>query len=102
MPKTMLITGGAGFIGSHLADNLLRNGYAVRVYDNLSEQVHGSGASRPAYLSRDVDLINGDVRDGTKLRDAIRGVDGVFHFAAAVGVGQSMYEVAQYTEINCL
>jgi dTDP-L-rhamnose 4-epimerase len=102
MPKTMLITGGAGFIGSHLADNLLQHGYAVRVYDNLSEQVHGSGASRPTYLSRDVDLIQGDVRDGMKLRDAIRGADGVFHFAAAVGVGQSMYEVAQYTETNCL
>jgi dTDP-L-rhamnose 4-epimerase len=102
MPQTVLITGGAGFIGSHLADNLLRHGYAVRVYDNLSAQVHGNNAARPVYLNRHVDFIQGDVRDAMSLRHAIRGVDGVFHFAAAVGVGQSMYEVAQYTEINSL
>jgi dTDP-L-rhamnose 4-epimerase len=98
----ILITGGAGFIGSHLADELLHRGHTVRALDNLSPQVHGGGATRPAYLHQDVELIRGDVRDATTLRRALAGVDAVFHFAAAVGVGQSMYEIAHYTSTNNL
>jgi len=84
---TVLITGGAGFVGSHLADELLEHGYRVRVLDNLDEQVHGTSISRPAYLGDDVELVRGDVRDSAAVTRALRGVDAVFHFAAAVGVG---------------
>jgi len=97
---TVLITGGAGFVGSHLADELLEHGYRVRVLDNLDEQVHGTSISRPAYLGDDVELVRGDVRDSAAVTRALRGVDAVFHFAAAVGVGQSMYEIERYTDVN--
>jgi dTDP-L-rhamnose 4-epimerase len=99
--KSILITGGAGFIGSHLADELLANGYEVRALDNLSEQVHGTGSTRPEYLDDRVELVVGDVRDPEAVREALDGVDAVFHFAAAVGVGQSMYEIAEYVDVNC-
>jgi dTDP-L-rhamnose 4-epimerase len=102
MSKTILITGGAGFIGSHLADELLRQGYRVRALDSLSPQVHGQERQRPAYLDPEVELIEGDVRDPAAVAKALSGVDGVFHYAAAVGVGQSMYEIAEYTSINNL
>jgi dTDP-L-rhamnose 4-epimerase len=102
LKKRVLVTGGAGFIGSHLADELLSAGYSVRALDNLSPQVHGDGGRRPAYLEPDVDLMVGDVRNPEAVRRALTGIDAVFHFAAAVGVGQSMYEVAQYTEVNNL
>ena len=102
MPKHILITGGAGFIGSHLADELLEQGHRVRALDNLSEQVHGGERKRPAYLSEDVELQVGDVRDREAVRRALKGIDAVYHFAAAVGVGQSMYEIALYTSINNL
>jgi dTDP-L-rhamnose 4-epimerase len=97
-----LITGGAGFIGSHLADELLVHGYRVRALDCLSEQVHGPGTPRPGYLSPEVELVEGDVRDAAAVRKALDGVDAVFHFAACVGVGQSMYEIARYTGVNNL
>jgi dTDP-L-rhamnose 4-epimerase len=96
----ILITGGAGFIGSHLADELLLRGHRVRALDNLSEQVHGSNASRPSYLDPDVELIVGDVRDADAVRRALEGIDAVYHLAAAVGVGQSMYEIDHYTDVN--
>src|SRR3712207_3648295 len=98
----ILITGGAGFIGSHLADELLRHRHPERALDVLSEQVHGAERSRPAYLSPDVELLRGDVRDPLAVRRALEGVDAVYHFAAAVGVGQSMYEVEHYTSTNNL
>ena len=98
--RLILITGGAGFLGSHLADDLLALGYRVRALDNLSEQVHGDSASRPGYLHEDVELVRGDVRDPSAVRRALQGVDAVFHFAAAVGVGQSMYEIERYTDVN--
>jgi dTDP-L-rhamnose 4-epimerase len=98
----ILITGGAGFIGSHLADALLGRGHHVRALDNLSPQVHGADADRPAYLDPDVELLRGDVRDLDTVRHALRHIDAVFHFAAAVGVGQSMYEIDHYTSVNNL
>jgi dTDP-L-rhamnose 4-epimerase len=100
MRKKVLITGGAGFVGSHLADELIECGYVVRALDNLSPQVHGPDAERPSYLSPEVEFIRGDLRDPRAVTSAIKGIDGVFHFAAAVGVGQSMYEIAHYTSIN--
>lgn len=100
MARKVLITGGAGFVGSHLADHLLEHGYEVRALDNLTPQVHGEGRRRPGYLTREVELIVGDVRDREAVRRALHGVDAVFHLAAMVGVGQSMYEVEQYTSVN--
>ena len=98
----ILITGGAGFIGSHLADRLLAEGHRVRALDLLTEQVHGSGGTRPNYLRQDIELIRGDIRDRNTVDHALGGVDAVFHLAAAVGVGQSMYEVEEYTSTNNL
>jgi dTDP-L-rhamnose 4-epimerase len=100
--RQVLITGGAGFIGSHLADELLRHGYRVRVLDCLADQVHGPERRRPAYLDPQVELVVGDVCDRESVTRALDGVDAVFHFAAAVGVGQSMYELAHYTRVNNL
>ena len=100
MGKQVLITGGAGFIGSHLADQLLAAGHEVRAYDNLTPQVHGAGERRPAYLADDVELVVGDIRDERLLRRALHGIDVVFHLAASVGVGQSMYEVSRYADVN--
>jgi dTDP-L-rhamnose 4-epimerase len=102
MNQRILITGGAGFIGSHLADELLGRGYRVRVLDALLPQVHGESARRPNDLSGDVEFIHGDVRDAQTVKKALAGVDAVFLFAAAVGVGQSMYEIAHYTSVNDL
>ena len=98
MSCRVLITGGAGFVGSHLADHLLEQGHRVRVYDCLDPQVHAAG--RPAHVSREVELIAADLRDRDMLRRAVDGVDAIFHLAAAVGVGQSMYEIAHYMEAN--
>lgn len=100
MKKRILITGGAGFIGSHLADELLRHGHSIRVLDNLSPQVHGPERSRPSYLSKEIELQIGDVRSESDVRRALEGIDAVYHFAAMVGVGQSMYEIAAYTSVN--
>jgi dTDP-L-rhamnose 4-epimerase len=97
-----LITGGAGFIGSHLADELLVRGYKIRVLDNLCEQVHGPDAVRPTYLNGDIELMIGDVRDRDAVTTAVQGVDAVFHFAAMVGIGQSMYEIGKYTGVNTM
>jgi dTDP-L-rhamnose 4-epimerase len=96
----VLITGGAGFIGSHLADALLARGHRVRALDNLDPQVHGAERRRPDYLDPDVELMEGDVRDAAAVDRALEGIDSVFHLAACVGVGQSMYEVARYTAVN--
>ncbi len=102
MRERVLITGGAGFIGSHLADLLLATGREVVVYDDLSEQVHGPGAGRPGYLAAGVELVSGDVRDAQRLAPLVRRADVVVHFAAAVGVGQSMYEIRRYTDVNAM
>lgn len=100
--KRVLITGGAGFIGSHAADELLSHGWRVRALDNLHPQVHGADAGRPDYLADDVELLVGDVRDAAAVRRALDGVDAVVHLAAAVGVGQSMYQIADYVSANAL
>ncbi|HYH19146.1 MAG TPA: NAD-dependent epimerase/dehydratase family protein [Azospirillum sp.] len=100
MNQRVLITGGAGFIGSHLADELLALGYRVRVLDSLDEQVHGEAGRRPDYLAPEVDLQIGDVRDADAVKTALQGVDAVVHLAARVGVGQSMYQVGEYVGVN--
>jgi len=97
-PKHVLITGGAGFIGSHLADELLRHGHRVRVLDALLPQVHPAGS--PKYMDPAVELRIGDVRDTAAVQSALEGVEAVVHFAAAVGVGQSMYEIEHYSSVN--
>ncbi len=98
MTETVLITGGAGFIGRSVSRELLRRGHRVRVLDALIPQVH-AGGERPTDLP-DVELIHADVRDGAAVARALRGVDSVVHLAAEVGVGQSMYEVERYTSAN--
>jgi dTDP-L-rhamnose 4-epimerase len=100
MGRAVLITGGAGFIGSHLADALLERGDKVRVLDNLDPQVHGDEPRRPDYLDGEVELVVGDVRDAAAVEKALDGIDSVVHLAACVGVGQSMYEVRRYTDVN--
>ena len=98
--KTILITGGAGFIGSHTADALLAKGYAVRALDILDRQVHGEGRQRPAYLDPRVELLVGDVRERADVERALHGVEAVYHFAAQTGVGQSMYDMHSYCDMN--
>jgi dTDP-L-rhamnose 4-epimerase len=99
VPERILITGGAGFIGSHLARHLLRQGHEVRALDRLDPQVHPE-RERPAYLDPGVELIQGDVRDPAAVAEALTGIDAVVHLAARVGVGQSMYEIADYCSVN--
>jgi dTDP-L-rhamnose 4-epimerase len=100
MQKRILITGGAGFIGSHVANEFLKHGYRVRALDSLVQQVHGPERRRPSYLSPDVELQHGDIRDAGAVRQALEGIDGVIHLASLVGVGQSMYQIAEYTSVN--
>jgi dTDP-L-rhamnose 4-epimerase len=96
---TVLVTGGAGFIGSHLVDALLRRGHQVRVLDAFIEQVHGNALSP---LPAEVEIISGDVRDRELVAAALEDVEAVFHQAAEVGVGQSMYEIQRYVAANTL
>ena len=96
----ILVTGGAGFIGSHLVDALIAQGHAVRVVDSFDPQVHGG--RRPDYLNSKAEYVEADVRDRVKLRRALEGVEVVFHQAATVGVGQSMYQIERYTAVNAL
>ena len=99
MPNKVLVTGGAGFIGRQICRELLKRGYEVRVLDALIEQVH-EGGQRPADLPKDLEFRHADIRDGDAVAEALKGVDGVIHLAAEVGVGQSMYEVERYTSTN--
>jgi dTDP-L-rhamnose 4-epimerase len=103
MSEKVLITGGAGFIGSYLADEYLKEGYSVRVLDNLTPQVHGKlfeSKTPPAYLNKDVEFIFGDIQDREVVKSALQGVDILSHHAAAVGVGQSMHDIEYYTRVN--
>jgi dTDP-L-rhamnose 4-epimerase len=99
-PRKVLLTGGAGFIGSHLAAALVGRGHHVRILDILDPQVHGADARRPA--PEGAELIQGDLLDSDVLARALKGVEVIFHQAASVGVGQSMYEAAAYTRVNSL
>jgi len=100
MKKRVLITGGAGFIGAHVANELLAHGYSVRALDALVPQVHGPSRKRPEYLPDEVELIAADIRDADALLRALNGVAAVVHFVALVGVGQSMYQIDEYTNVN--
>src|ERR1043165_8143971 len=97
----VLVTGGAGFIGSHLVDALVARGHRVRVLDALVSHVHGEGGS-PAYVKPAAEFIRGDVCDRHVVQAALEGIDVVFHEAAEVGVGQSMYEIERYVRANDL
>jgi len=96
----ILVTGGAGFIGSHLVDALIARGHRVRILDALSPQVHVTG--EPAYLNQQAEFINGDVCDARLVEESLDGVDVVYHEAAEVGVGQSMYEIQKFVRANDL
>lgn len=96
----VLITGGAGFIGSHTAELLIRQGHAVRVLDVLDPQVHGDEADVPDHLPPAVEMRRGDVRDAAAMDAALRGVEAVAHFAAFTGVGQSQYDLRSYADVN--
>src|SRR5687767_2610953 len=96
----ILVTGGAGFIGSHLVDALVREGHRVRVLDSLVEQVH-RGAT-PAHLNPDAEFIQADLSDAPTVAKAFDGVEVVYHQAAEVGIAQSMYEIARYVRANDL
>jgi dTDP-L-rhamnose 4-epimerase len=103
MSNTILVTGGAGFIGSHLVDALVAQGNDVRVFDNLEPQVHGPLREQgrwPDYCSPEAEYVLGDVRDRDALQRAMTGIDVVFHEAAMVGVGQSMYQIERYIDVN--
>lgn len=102
MATKVLVTGGAGFIGSYIVDLLIENSYDVTVYDNLEPQVHGPTGQPPAYLNKDARLIRGSILDRESFAKALQGQDVLYHEAALVGVGQSMYEIARYTETNAL
>ena len=101
MGETVLITGGAGFIGRFVTEELLSRGYRVRVLDALIPQVHGQDPGAPM-LNGEAELIRADIRNGDAVVAALRGCDAVIHLAAEVGVGQSMYEVERYTSANDL
>lgn len=98
----ILVTGGAGFIGSHLVDALLAQGHTIRILDSLVSQVHGQHATWPAWVPRAVEKMRGDVREPTLWTQALDHIDVVYHLAAEVGVGQSMYEITRYMSANTM
>jgi dTDP-L-rhamnose 4-epimerase len=102
MTTTILVTGGAGFVGSHLVDALVERGHRVRIFDNLEPQVHGKTGRPNGYIHPAVEFIQGDIRDPAAAARAVAGVAVIFHLAAAVGVGQSMYRIREYMEVNTL
>ncbi|MEE4206486.1 MAG: NAD-dependent epimerase/dehydratase family protein [Erythrobacter sp.] len=99
----VLITGGAGFIGSRLALRLAREGHAVTVLDNFLPQVHGDAPERTPLFERldgATRLLRGDVTDRAALSEALQGQEAVVHLAAETGTGQSMYEIERYSSVN--
>lgn len=98
MGKNILVTGGAGFIGSFLVDRLVEKGCKVRIFDNLEPQVHHGKI--PEYLNKEAEFIQGDVRDYDAFKKALDKIEIVFHEAATVGVGQSQYEIKKYMDVN--
>lgn len=97
----ILVTGGAGFIGSFLVDALVREGHKTRVLDNLEPQVHKSG-QLPDYFNKEAEFIHGDMRDYETVRKAVKDIDIIFHEASMVGVGQSQYQITKYVAGNSL
>lgn len=98
--SNILVTGGAGFIGSHLVDALIERGHRVRILDSLVEQVHGGKI--PEHLNENAEFIKADVCDAEAVSKALDGIDVIYHEAAEVGVGQSMYEIVRYVKANDL
>jgi dTDP-L-rhamnose 4-epimerase len=98
--RRVLVTGGAGFIGSHLVDLLLEEGNQVTVLDSLEEQVHGRERKRPDYLSKDAELVVDDILNRKAISKLLGQADAVVHLAAMVGVGQSMYQIDRYVNVN--
>lgn len=98
--KRILVTGGAGFIGSHLVDRLIFQGYRVRVLDNLTHQVHQG--KLPNYLNEKAEFLKGDLTNQRDIERAIDSIDAIYHQAAVVGVGQSMYKIKHYTKNNTM
>jgi dTDP-L-rhamnose 4-epimerase len=97
MSKNILVTGGAGFIGSHLVDALINEGHKVKILDNLEPQVH---KAKPNYLNTDAEFIQGDIRNEADIKKALKDMHVLFHMAAMVGVGQSMYQIKKYMDVN--
>ncbi|MFX0001826.1 MAG: GDP-mannose 4,6-dehydratase [Candidatus Hermodarchaeota archaeon] len=102
MTRKILVIGGAGFIGSHLVDDLISLGHEVIVYDSLEPQVHGNITKKPHYLAEGIKFIKNDIRNRKALIDILNDVEIVFHLAAMVGVGQSMYQIDKYVDANIL
>lgn len=100
MAEKVLVTGGAGFIGSYIVDLLVEKGHEVTIFDNLEPQVHGADAKLPGYVNRNARFIQGSILDKDAVAKALEGQDVLFHEAALVGVGQSMYEIDRYTDVN--
>ena len=101
MTKKILITGGAGFIGSHLVDKLIEeNNHQVTVYDILSKQVHGKIEKPPDYLNKQATFVKGSVTDYKTFEELVKENEVIFHLAARVGVGQSMYQISKYVDNN--
>src|SRR5688572_5166902 len=96
----ILVTGGAGFIGSHLVDALVERGHRVRILDSIVEQVHGGKV--PEHLNPEAEFIRADMCDAEAVSEALDGVEVVYNKAAEVGVGQSMYEIVRYVKANDL
>jgi len=95
---TLLVTGGAGFIGSFIVDRFIGHGREVRILDSLEPQVHPAGP--PDYLNPKAEFVQADIRDRAAVKRALEGVDVVVHCAAAVGVAQSLYQVEHYVDVN--
>jgi len=100
MVENVLITGGAGFIGSHLADALIAQGHRVTIFDNLHPQIHGPEQKAPEYLNKQARLVRGDMREQSLVQEVLTNQTVVFHFAAYTGVGQSMYQIQEYLDVN--
>ena len=98
----VLVTGGAGFIGSHTIECLLDHGHEIRILDALVPQVHGKSRKSPSYLASRAELVVGAVEDPVTVSRALEGIDSVIHLASAVGVGQSMYQIVDYCTTNVL
>jgi len=99
LTKKCLVTGGAGFIGSHIVDKLVSRGHSVTIFDNLSPQVHKDGKI-PDYINKDARFVKGDVRNYEELKKVVLDSEIIFHKASAVGVGQSQYEIRHYIDVN--